>query len=162
MAFEHRSGRAGLAVAAIAASAVLIWFGTGLFPMWPLMWLAPLPVLLFAMRSSWWGAALVAAAAWAAGHMNMWHYFSTALHVPFAAGAEIVVAPALIFALAVLLFRALARRGAWWSALTAFPAAWVTFEYIFDLTSVHGTAISVAYSELNFLPVLQLASLTGP
>ena len=38
--------RAIEAAAAIAATAVLVWFGTGLEPFWPLLWFAPLPVLL--------------------------------------------------------------------------------------------------------------------
>ena len=60
------------------------------------------------------------------------------------------------------LFRALSNRGAWWSALLAIPATYTTFEYLLSLTSPHGTAGSLAYSELNFLPFLQLASVTGP
>jgi apolipoprotein N-acyltransferase len=162
MAFAIDLRRMGVAVAAVAAAAVLVWFGTGLFPMWPLLWFAPLPVLMFAGRNSWWGAGLVAWCAWSIGNLNRWHYFSAALHVPVAMRIEFVIAPALVFALAVLLYRALLRRGAWWSALAAFPAAWVSFEYMFNLTSPHDTAISLSYSELNFLPMLQLASITGP
>ncbi|HEY1902587.1 MAG TPA: nitrilase-related carbon-nitrogen hydrolase [Terracidiphilus sp.] len=162
MASVNNSTRFGFALLAVAVSAVLIWFGTGLFPMWPLLWFAPLPVLLFAARSSWWAAGLTAALAWAAGHLNLWKYFSTALHFPLAVQVEILAAPAVVFALAVLLYRALLLRGAWWSALLAFPAAWVSFEYILNLTSPHGTAMSLSYSELNFLPILQLASITGP
>jgi len=67
-----------------------------------------------------------------------------------------------VFALTVLLFRALLLRGAAWSALFSLPAAWVSFEYIRNLTTPHGTAGSFAYSQLNFLPFLQLASVTGP
>lgn len=162
MAFAIDLRRIGVALAAVSATAVLVWFGTGLFPMWPLLWFAPLPVLLFAGRGSWWSAGLVAWFAWSIGNLNLWHYFSAALHVPLVARVEIVIAPALMFALAVLLYRALLRRGAWWSALVAFPAAWVSFEYIFNLTSPHGTAVSLSYSQLNFLPILQLASVTGP
>jgi apolipoprotein N-acyltransferase len=59
-------------------------------------------------------------------------------------------------------FRALLRRSAWWSALLAFPGTWVSFEYLLNLVSPHGTAGSLSYSQLNFLPFLQLASVTGP
>jgi apolipoprotein N-acyltransferase len=162
MAFASEYRRIGFALLAVATTAVLVWFGTGLFPLWPLMWFAPLPVLLFASRSSWWAAGLVAWCGWSIGNLNLWHYFSAALHVPVAGRVEIVVAPALVFALAVLLFRALLQRGAWRSAMLAFPAVWITFEYIFNLTSPHGTAVSLSYSQLNFLPLLQLASVTGP
>lgn len=162
MGFAFDDRRAGVALLTVAASAALVWFGTGLFPMWPMMWFAPLPVLLFASRSRWWTAGLTAAAAWAIGNLNLWHYFSTALHGPLMVRVAIVVMPALVFAMAVLLYRALILRGAWRSALVAFPALWVSFEYIFNLTSPHGTAVSLSYSQLNFLPMLQLASITGP
>ena len=162
MASATNSRRIGAALLALATTAVLVWFGSGLFPMWPLLWLAPLPVLLFSARSSWWAAGLTAAGAWVAGGLNMGHYFSSALHVPLVGRLEILIAPALVFALAVLLHRALLQRGSPWSALVAFPAAWVSFEYIFNLTSPHGTAVSLSYSQLNFLSMLQLASITGP
>lgn len=162
MAFGNKYERIGFALLAVVAAALSIWFGSGLFPMWPLLWFAPLPVLLFAARSSWWAAALTAFLAWAIGSLNLWHYFTEALHVPLLGRIVIVAAPALVFALAVLLYRALLRRGACWSALLAFPAAWVSFEYIFNLTSPHGTALSLSYSQLKFLPMLQLASITGP
>jgi apolipoprotein N-acyltransferase len=96
------------------------------------------------------------------GNLNVWHYFTAALHMPLAVRVEIVLAPAIVFAFAVLLFRALLRRGAVWSALVAFPVAWVSFEYILNLTSPHGTAGDLAYSQLKLLPLLQLASITGP
>src|ERR1700748_3962392 len=63
------------ALLAAAATAVLLWFGNGLDPWWPLMWFAPLPVLWFALRRSWWVAALTAGAAWLAGSLNLWGYF---------------------------------------------------------------------------------------
>lgn len=162
MASANNSRQLLFAVLAVAASAILLWFGTGLFPWWPLMWIAPLPVLLVAARNSWWVTAFAAFAAWAIGSINMAHYFTTLLHMPLLVRIQIMAGPAVMFALAVLLFRALLRRGAWWSALIGFPGAWVSYEYLLNLSSPHGTALNIAYSELNFLPVLQLASLTGP
>jgi apolipoprotein N-acyltransferase len=162
MAFAIDSRRTGFALLALAATALLVWFGTGLFPLWPLMWFAPLPILLFASRASWWAAGLTAFVAWTAGDLNLWHYFTVALHAPLPFRVVIAAAPAVVFALAVLLFRALLKRGAWWSALLSFPAAWVSYEYVLNLNSPHGTSLNLAYSELKFLPALQLASITGP
>jgi apolipoprotein N-acyltransferase len=162
MAFANKSRRIGFAVLAVAATAVLVWFGAGMFPLWPLMWFAPLPLLLFANRGSWRGTALVAFGAWLIGSLNLWRYLHTTLQAPFLLSAGILVPRALVFMLAVLLYRALLRRGAWGSALVAFPATWVSFEYVFNLASVHGTAGSLSYSQLNCLPFLQLASVTGP
>ncbi|MGB7761146.1 MAG: nitrilase-related carbon-nitrogen hydrolase [Bryobacteraceae bacterium] len=162
MAFALDYRRYGVAFLAVASTAVLVWFGTGLNPWWPLLWLAPLPVLLFASRSAWRGAALTAAVSWLLGSLNLWRYFHGVGHIPASILVPIFGVPALVFALAVLLFRALLRRGAWWTALLAFPATWVSFEYLLNVISVHGTLGSLSYSQLNFLPFLQLASLTGP
>jgi apolipoprotein N-acyltransferase len=161
MAFvtDYRRTVTGLLV--VASTAVLLWFGTGLYPRWPLLWLAPLPVLLFASRGSWWSTALTAFLSWLLGSLNLWYFFSAVLRIPLAIRAEILAILALAFTLAVLLFRALLKRGAWRSALLAFPAVWVSFEYLFNLISPHGTAASLSYSQLNFLPVLQFASVTG-
>src|SRR5579872_6092910 len=128
------------ALFAVLSTAVLVWFGTGLEPKWPLLWFAPLPVLLFAMRNSWWSTGIVAFVSWLAGSLNMWHYFHGVLHAPAPVWAGIFSGATLVFTVAVLFFRALVLRGAWWSALLAFPAAWVSFEYLFNLISIHGTA----------------------
>jgi apolipoprotein N-acyltransferase len=157
----HRWKNVAGAVLVAAATALLLWFGNGLDPWWPLMWFAPLPVLWFALRRSWWVAGLTAAAGWLAGCFNMWGYFHL-IGMPFAAWLSIFGAVAIIAAGAVLLFRALVLRGAVWSGLLAFPAAWVAMEWLRNLTTPHGTAGSIAYTQLKFLPFLQLASITGP
>ncbi|HVR10798.1 MAG TPA: nitrilase-related carbon-nitrogen hydrolase [Thermoanaerobaculia bacterium] len=162
MAFTADRRRLLAGLLAVVSTALLAWFGTGLTPFWPLLWLAPLPVLLFAGRASWWGAALVAALAWFLGGLNLWHYFHAVLRVPPFVLVAIYATPSATFALAVLLQRALLRRGAYVSALLAFPAAWVSFEYLLNVTSPHATGGNIAYSQLEFLPFLQLASLTGP
>ena len=56
----------------------------------------------------------------------MWQYFGAALHAPPTMWMGIYSAVALVFTLAVQLFRALLLRGAPRSALLAFPATWVS------------------------------------
>ena len=160
MAFDDKN-HAWMGAGAAAATAVLLWFGTGLHPHWPLTWFAPLPVLIFALRSQWWTAALTAAAAWLAGWLSLWGYFHL-LGMPPAVFWSILAEIAIAAIVAVLLFRALVLRGAVWSGLIAFPALLVMLEFVRNLTSVHGTGGSLAYSQLTFLPFLQLASITGP
>jgi len=121
------------AAAAIAATAVLVWFGTGLEPFWPLLWFAPLPVLLYAGRSRWWSAAGVAFTGWLVGELNLWGYMHRSLEVPLSITIGVVAGFALMFTIAVLLYRSLLRRGAAWYALLAFPAAWVAFEYLLNV-----------------------------
>ena len=152
----------GLGVAATLAMALLVYFGTGLEPFWPLMWFAPLPVLLFAADASWWAAALAGGFGVMLGILDLWGYFHDYLGVPAPFLVQIYLSEGIAYGLAILLFRALVRRKAWWSALIAVPSVVVTFEWFLNLTSPHGTAGSLAYSQLAFLPFLQLASLTGP
>lgn len=149
-------------IPAVLATAILHWFSAGLAPLWPLAWLAPLPMMLFALDA---GAAVTAAAsfvAWFAGAFTYWHYFHDVIGMPAAPPLVIFGTMSVVFTLTILLFRALMRRGAVWSALFGAPSLWVTAEYINNLTSVHGTNGALAYSQLDFLPILQLASITGP
>jgi apolipoprotein N-acyltransferase len=46
MAYAANYRRVGEAVLAIVATAVMFYFGNGLNPLWPLMWIGPLPVLV--------------------------------------------------------------------------------------------------------------------
>ncbi len=153
---------AALGVVAMLTTAVLIGFGTGLDPFWPLMWLAPVPVLLFALGASARSAALVAGCAMILGLLNVWRLLHGALHLPLPLLVRIYLTEGVVYALAVLLYRALVRRRAYWSALVAFPAFLVSFEWFLNLSAPHGTGGSLAYSQLRFLPFLQLASITGP
>ena len=94
---------------------------------------------------------LVAALPWLIGGLNMWQYFGLLGGPPMGRIAVFTV-PALLFAVAVWLFFALSiRRGAWWSALLAFPAMWVSFEYLFrNLVSPHGTAGNLSLFAVKF------------
>jgi apolipoprotein N-acyltransferase len=157
----HSNRRWVEAVVATLATAVMVYFGNGLDPLWPLMWFAPLPVLLFSLRCNGWAAAVTAVIAMLLGGLNLWSYYTKALGIPSLFWVTLL-STSIALAAVVLLFRALVLRGAVWSALLAPPALWVTFEYARYLTWPHGSANSLAYSQLQFLPFLQLASVTGP
>ena len=161
MVFGVKSLSVVEAMLACASTATLMYFGNGLNPVWPLMWVAPLPVLWFATRRGKWSAALVAGIASLAGALTYREYFRV-LGLPAVAWLGFFGVAAVVFALVVVLFRALLLRNRVASAVLAFPAAWVTFEYVRNLLWPHGSGGSLAYSQLHFLPFLQLASLTGP
>jgi apolipoprotein N-acyltransferase len=161
MGSANRLIRATSALSVFIAAAVLLYFGDGLTPRWPLMWFAPLLVLLFALYRPAWQAGLLAFAAWLAGCLSLWHYLRV-LGGPPVAWFAYCGSAALVFAVCVLLFRALAHKASLWSAWLALPAAWITFEFTRNLLWSHGSGACVAYSQLNFLPFLQTASLAGP
>jgi apolipoprotein N-acyltransferase len=147
---------------AVALTATMMWFGDGLNPLWPLMWLAMVPVLWYALHSPRWLAGVAAGSSMLLGGLSMWHYFHKVLGAPDVVWIIVYSLVALVFAAAVLLFRGLMLRGHLWSALLALPAVWVSGEYTRNLVTPHGSAGSLAYTQLRFLPFLQLASITGP
>ncbi len=161
MEYGNKARGAAIALAVFAATAGLVFLGNGLMSRWPLMWLAPLPVLVFALRRPAWQAAVVAAGAWLAGGLNLWGYLRV-LRLPPVVWFTVSGTEAAAFAAGVLLTRALERRNAVRSAWLALPAVWVTFEYVRNLLWPHGSGACIAYSQLNFLPFLQIASLVGP
>ena len=148
-------------LAATALAALGWWFGSGVHPLWCLTWLAPLPVLWLAprVRARW--AALAAFAAYALGGLNQWTYLHGYIGLPMATIVYAIGMPAFVFALCVLLFRRLSLRGHALAATLALPAVWVAVEYINSLTSPHGTFGSLGYTQMDALPVIQVAAIAG-
>ncbi|HTS87579.1 MAG TPA: nitrilase-related carbon-nitrogen hydrolase [Gemmatimonadales bacterium] len=147
------------AVVLILASAALFFAGTGLSGVGALVWLAPVPVLVLAPRLSAVGAACAAFAAYLLGGLNLASYLYSLAPLPLVAAALIV--PAVVLAGAVLLGRRAVGVLPAWAAALAFPAAWTTYEFLLARLSPNGTFGSLAYTQVDFLPVLQLASVTG-
>lgn len=149
------------ALGAALVSALAFYFGTGLHPIWWLTWLAPLPLLLVAPRLTARAAFGISWLAATLGALNLWHYFRHDLESPVLLCAVVVVLPSAIFSAAVLFFRRCVLNGSALQATLIFPTFWVSYEYLQATTSPHGTALNLAYSQMNFLPILQVASLTG-
>ena len=156
----NRSLAWGGAAATILSGAAW-WFGTGLHPQAWLTWLAPLPLLLLAPRLRWQYTALAALVAGACAGLNLWHYLIHVIGLPLPVGMIAAVGPAVMFALALLLFRRLWLLRRYAAATVAFPSLWVAVDYLSFRGSPHGTFGSLAYSQLDFLPFVQFASLTG-
>jgi apolipoprotein N-acyltransferase len=144
----------------VVLSAVMVGLGEGLHPVWLLAWLAPVPLVLLALRRGAGHAGVAAVVACSVGRLPFGAFLARELEVPLPVVAAIVVLPAMVVAASVLLARALVLRRAPWSGVLAFPATWVAAEFLFS-TGPDGTAGVRAYSQMDCLPVLQLASLTG-
>ncbi len=147
------------ALSAVLTAAATYFLGTGLEG-WPLLvWLAPVPILVLAPRLS---AKLAFGAAFLAhlvGGLNLASYLAGLAPIP--AVVAVLAIPALAFALAVL-----AQRFAWLrlrhgASVLVFPAAWTSYEVLISTVSPNGTFGSLAYTQTDFLPLIQLASLTG-
>jgi len=161
MEFESKGSAILRTAAATIASAILIWFGTGLDPFWPLLWVAPCLPLLLCLDKRPWPGLIAMALSWFIGTLSFWNYLRQ-LQLPLAAFLGIAGAICAAMVFGAFLFRVLVRRGAVWSGILAFPATIVSFEYLRNISTPHGTAGSLAYTQLRFLPFLQLASITGP
>jgi apolipoprotein N-acyltransferase len=162
MAFVHKHPMLAATLAVLTTAALLL-AGDGMNPVWPLMWIAFIPVLLLAAETvSWRVAAGVAALSMALGNLTLLYYLHGVLRAPVTAWLIPISIVSVVFAGGVLLFRGLLRRGAVFSAAIALPAVWTVFEYLASFVPANGTAGSLAYTQEGFLPMLQVASLTGP
>lgn len=71
------------AILTVISTAALLVVGNGMNPLWPIMWVAPLPVLLFAAETtSWRVAAGAAALSMLLGSLTMLYYLHFVLHAP--------------------------------------------------------------------------------
>ena len=162
MVFVHKRPILAATLTVFTTTALLL-AGNGMNPVWSLMWLAFIPVLLFAAETtSWLLAAATAALSILLGNLTMLYYLHVILRVPITAWLIPFSIASLLFATGVLLFRALLRSGAVFTAVIALPAFWSAVEYLASFAPANGTAGSLAYTQERFLPILQVASLTGP
>ena len=146
---------------AAALSALGWWYSSNPHPLWWLSWLAPLPILLLAphVRARW--AALAAFVAYAVGGLSQWDYLHVYIGLPLLMIATAIAAPAITLTLCVLLFRRLLARERNVAAALAVPALWVAIEYVATLLSPHGTFGSISYTQMDALPILQVAAIAG-
>ena len=156
--------RAGLlaGVTCTVLGALGWYFGSGLQPWWWATWLAPLPLLWFAPRASARWAALAAPTAFALGGLNQWSYLRGLLELPLPIVLFSVLGPASLFMLAALVFRAHARRGRLLAAAWSVPVIGTAGAFVNALLSPHATFGLSAYTQMDALPVIQVAALAGP
>lgn len=157
MESKLKTARVGCLV--IVMSAVGYFYGTGLNPRWYLTWVAPIPMLIFALRASRRWAAAAAFLAFTLGGLNMFHYYRQV--TPLFVTLLILLAPAAFLATIVVIFSSFARRGQLVKATFAVPVLWVSLEYLSEVISPHSTFGNLAYTQMDFLPVLQIVSITG-
>lgn len=148
-------------VRALAAVAIglLLRMIVGLTPVWWLAWTAPAALLVLAFKSDgaqarWWVtlAALI-------GTSANFQYFC--LVVPAYIAVLFTVGQALLWGRVVRTTRALVLRfPRWWVALV-FPALWVSVDTLLAALLPDGDWASLAYSQADVLPVLQITSVLG-
>lgn len=149
-------------VAAVAISAALFYFGTGLDPVPVLTWLAPLPILLIAPRIAAWPAAGAAFAAFGLSTANSWAFYYHSHDVPlWPMGVIISLGFSLDFALSTFLFRALVRRGKPLSAAVVASASWTALLVLAATFNPSGIAGTLLTTQSDLPVLLQITALLG-
>lgn len=148
-----------LALPAVFASGILYFYATGLNGFGMLMFIAPIPILILANRSSVRLTFIASFLAYALGGLNIVGYLNMLAPAPLV--AVFILLPSFVFAGSIVAARAAVLRTKPWLAAFVFPAVWMTYEFLLSLVSPNGTAGSIAYTQTDFLPLIQVASLTG-
>jgi apolipoprotein N-acyltransferase len=147
---------------AVIPVSIALWYVTlGTTPIAALAWLAPIPVFALAQRlrpRATFGAAFVSHAA---GGLALWPYLHGVIGAPIPVILLAIAAPSIIFALTALWMRALGKHFTPIVAAAGTGAAAATLDLGIATFSVHGSFGSIAYTQLAFPPVTQLAALGG-
>ena len=124
-----------------------------------LMWFAPAPVLYasFHTRRPW--AFLMGFLALSIGRIS-W-FFILASIMPAGVVLVTLTVVGLIGAVILLLSRWVVISGRRWYAVFAFPSLVTLFEFALIRMTPDGSAFSIVYSQMNYPPVIQVASVTG-
>lgn len=140
-------------------SGALLAQAYSLNPFWPLAWLAPIPLLIAAIGASRIGALAYGAIAGVASMALMVGYFlQLGGIVPV---LIITLTKAIIWAAMAYAMRGAAQLLPKWAAIFVFPSLMAGIDTLIAATSPHGSAGALAYSQMDFLPAIQIASLGG-
>lgn len=146
--------------ASIIISGLCWYFSNGLSgDFWYLLWFAPIPVLLISFKTTGKMTFIISFIAYLIGRLSWFSFLAgVATLVP---AIIFTIALPLIFALIMPITRRTVIKSRSWYSVFAFPVFFTTFELLLIKFSADGTAGSIAYSQSNFLPLIQIASVTG-
>jgi apolipoprotein N-acyltransferase len=148
------------ALLAAVIGGILFFLSQGVADVWPLGWLAPVPLLWFAYANApRWQVFLASFAGFALGQAYLAQCYWG--QIPPAIIAPLVVAMCVTFAIAVVFSGEALRRGSPWAALLAFPALYTALEYLIGIVSPHGSFGALGYAQVSFPTGIQVAALFG-
>jgi apolipoprotein N-acyltransferase len=144
----------------VLISGICFYFGFSLNGnMGWLMWIAPIPILYISLFVKPARAFNFAFIAYLIGRISWLPYLLSVMPVALAILFTFILP--LIFALIVIAARKIVLISQHWSSALAFPILFTAFEYLLFILSRDGTAASIAYTQSNCLPIIQIASITG-
>lgn len=150
--------RTGQIVAAVLSGA-LFYFVFGLNPYWLAAWLAPIPLLLAAFHAGGREARVLGWLAATIGLTSQFAYYGKTTG-PVATVA-IVILQILLWGFIIGRTRAAVLSSSHWLTLFVYPVVLAAVDTLVAFFSPHGTAGSMAFGQMDFLPVVQIASVLG-
>jgi apolipoprotein N-acyltransferase len=142
----------------LVLAALLLLFSSGRWVIPIAVWLSPLFLLRFVRDGRLWPRLAIAALLlYAIGCLTWWGM----VPVPPPFYFLIMVGVLLPGVLPYLAGRLLVRRGAGFLSTLVFPSAWVVTEFITTHVSPYGSWGAVAYTQVDCLPLMQSAAMTG-
>ena len=152
---EKRWVRIGCAVVA----GLLFNLAFRLTPVWWAAWLAPIPILLAAFNATAQEARWLAWLAAAIGvGSNLTYYLTTTGPI---ATSVILALQVLVWGFFVLRTRAVVCASRHWAVVLVLPVLLAAIDTLVSFFSPHGTWGSFAYSQMDAMPVIQIASVAG-
>lgn len=154
-----RIQQTALKVVAAVACGILLRYVAGLQPVWWLVWLAPAPLLVIAIRRCPREARWMVALAAVIGTSCDFHYFR--LVMPLPATLLSIVGEALLWTFVILASgRVMARYRAWWTVFV-YPALWAAVDTLIAAWLPDGNWGSLAYSQGDQLVIFQTLAVFG-
>src|SRR5262249_52774354 len=144
---------------AALASGVLLDLSNNLAPWWLLAWIAPIPLLVAALHASLREGGMLAIVAGIVSTVSTTSYYLELTGILVT--TLVTLLRVLSWALVVVRTRAAVLRSRHWLTVFVYPALWTGIDTLIATVSRHGTAGSLAYSQMKALPVIQVASLAG-
>lgn len=141
-------------------SGILFSLAQSLHPWWPAAWLAAAPLLAAAFSASRREACILAIVATFVGCASSTS-FILEVAGPLVAFVIAPIGRSLGMVVAVVATRQAVLRWRHWSAIFIFPALMAGFDVLVATFSVNGSSGSLAYSQMNAIPLIQVASLAG-
>ncbi len=126
---------------------------------WYCLWLAPVPVLFISFRLKAFPAFIAAYVSYVIGRLSWFGYLSAVASTVFA--IIITLTTPLLFALSIIIVRKIVIATNSWLSVFAFPVFVAAIEFAMTRFSHDGSASSLAYTQMRFLPVIQIAAVTG-
>lgn len=159
MAKKNTRAHINMPLAAAVTSGLLLALSYALNPIWVAAWVAPIPLLLAVMSSRWTTALALGALTGGIGSVSLLTYM-IGLGGPLDA-ILISLLRAAQWALIAWVAHTAANRLPETVAVFVVPALFAGLEVLTAALSPHGSGGSIAYSQMDALPVIQVASLGG-